>query len=645
MDVAHEKQKQLKRSLGDTFPEVLSEGTIDFEQLKRVLGQWVDPGKERFGLNWPGKADCMKIIQQPSVATLKPIREDSVNFDETENLFIEGDNLEVLKLLQKSYFGKIKMIYIDPPYNTGNDFIYPDKYSETLQTYLAYTGQIDAAGKKFSTNTDTAGRYHSRWLTMMYPRLYLGRNLLRDDGVIFISNDDHENSNLKSLCDEVFGEENFFAQVIIRSNSRGQTYKQIAKTHEYLLVYTKNPETELFELEKEGDRDDLDMLDEVGPFNLRELRNRNPKFGKHNRPNLFYPIYVDPNSTDSDSLCPISLKANDQYSIKVEPFNSLGIESCWRWGTKRTLNNISDNTKQSNLVGRKKQNGDYGVYEKYRKSTYKPKSIWDDNTFLNETGTIDLKNIGMAGLFDFPKPVGLIKQCAKMSLGPDDIVLDFFAGSATTAQAVFELNANDGGQRRFILVQLPEPVAQDTPAGKAGFRTLTDIAKERVRKSAQAINAKAQEDDTSPSNGDLDLGFRSFALDQSNFKIWDGDVEIVADLAEQLSLHVHHIAESSSREDILYELLLKAGFPLTTKVEKRKMAGAEVFSIEDGSLLICLDKEITSELVDALAEAGPLQVICLDESFKGNDQLKANAVQTFKARAVAEESEIVFKTV
>jgi adenine-specific DNA-methyltransferase len=239
LDVAAEKRDELKRSLGESFPEIFAEGAIDFEQLKRVLGEWIDPGKERFGLNWPGKAECMKIIQQPSVATLKPIREESVNFDETENLFIEGDNLEVLKLLQKAYFGKVKMIYIDPPYNTGNEFIYPDKYAETLETYLAYTGQADEGGRKFATNADTSGRYHSRWLSMMYPRLYLARNLMKPDGTIFISIDDNEAANLKLLCDGIFGEENFIAQMIWEGAFKNDA-RQIGVNHEYVVVYAKD---------------------------------------------------------------------------------------------------------------------------------------------------------------------------------------------------------------------------------------------------------------------------------------------------------------------------------------------------------------------------------------------------------------------
>jgi len=241
MDVADEKREDLKRCLGQAFPEVFAEGAIDFDQLKRVLGEWVDPGKERFGLTWPGKADCVKIIQQPSVATLKPVREESVNFDETENLFIEGDNLEVLKLLQKAYFGKIKMIYIDPPYNTGNEFIYPDKFSETLETYLEYTGQKDSEGRKFSTNSDAVGRYHSNWLNMMYPRLYLARNLLCEDGSIWISIDDHEISRLRELCDHIFGEENFVASVIWQKvYAPKNSARFFSEDHDYILVYARN---------------------------------------------------------------------------------------------------------------------------------------------------------------------------------------------------------------------------------------------------------------------------------------------------------------------------------------------------------------------------------------------------------------------
>ncbi len=323
------KEHQLLK-LKQLFPEVFTEGMkVDWEKLKLTLGEDVDTGKERYGMNFPGKADCFKTIQQPSIATLIPAREESKDFDTTQNLFIEGDNLEVLKLLQKSYIGKIKFMYFDPPYNTGNEFIYPDNYAENLDTYLQYTGQLDSDGRKFSTNTETDGRFHSKWMNMMYPRLFLAKNLLREDGVIFISIDDSEVTNLTLLCDEIFGEENFISRIIIQSNKRGQTYKEIAKTHEYLLLYSKSDNFEMFELDK--DSDSLPFTDSIGKYDLWELRNRNPKFGRFNRPNLFYPIYVSSNTINEDGYANVSIEKNEDFNIEVFPRNSEGTDGCWRW--------------------------------------------------------------------------------------------------------------------------------------------------------------------------------------------------------------------------------------------------------------------------------------------------------------------------
>ncbi|MFH0939371.1 MAG: site-specific DNA-methyltransferase [Planctomycetota bacterium] len=304
LNITEEKISKLKKNL----PEVFTEDKIDWEKLKAALGEDIEFKNERYVLNWAGKSDAFRVLQSPTTATLVPCKDESVNFDKTENIFIEGENLEVLKVLQKSYFGKIKMIYIDPPYNTGNDnFIYPDKFSETKEEYLSRIGDKDEAGFMtseglFRKNSKDSGHYHSHWLSMMYPRLFLARNLLREDGVIFVSIDDNEVHNLRLMMNEVFGEENFFAQIIVRSNSRGQTYKQIAKTHEYILIYTRNFESELNELEKDETSNDLNLKDKIGNYNIRELRNRNPKFGKHNRPNLFYPIYVNPSRFDHDGF-------------------------------------------------------------------------------------------------------------------------------------------------------------------------------------------------------------------------------------------------------------------------------------------------------------------------------------------------------
>jgi adenine-specific DNA-methyltransferase len=632
MDVAAEKRDELKRCLGQAFPEVFAEGSIDFDQLKRTLGEWADPGKERFGLNWPGKAECMKIIQQPSVATLKPVRGESVNFDETENLFIEGDNLEVLKLLQKAYFGKIKMIYIDPPYNTGNEFIYPDKYAETLETYLAYTGQINDEGKKFSTNADTSGRYHSRWLNMMFPRLYLARNLLKENGVIFVSIDDHELNNLYHVMSDIFGEENFLGSISVVSNLKGRSDdKYFATAHNYLLAFQRGSFQPIgIELPEEYVAE-YKFVDTKGQrYRLQGLRKRGSGALRQDRPNMFFPIYVCPKSSE------VSLTKDNRFIEEVLPRLSDGADGRWRWGKGTVSERLSE------LCGQKVGSGErWDVFQiDYLEQggngkRINPKTIWDDKEFANEAGTLEVKELFGKRVFDTPKPSALIRQCIEYCSDADDIILDFFAGSASTAQAVFDQNAKHNGHRKFILVQLPEPCDEKSDAFRAGFANIAEIARERIRLSGKHADGGLL----------LDIGFRSFSLDQSNFRVWDGDTPQDEELGRQIEMHVDHLSDASSAEDVLFELLLKAGFPLTTKVTIVEMAGKQVFSIEDGSLLICLEKNITSDLIDALAEANPLQVICLDEGFKGNDQLKANAVQTFKARAQADESEIVFRTV
>lgn len=345
------------------------------------------------------------------------------------HFLIEGDNLAALQLLLKTHRGKIRMIYIDPPYNTGNkDFAYDDERIDKTDTFI-----------------------HSKWLSFMRERLLLARRLLTDDGIIFISIDDNEQPHLRLLCDDIFGADNFFSQVIVQSNKRGQTYKQIAKTHEYIVIYTKSPDAEFNEIEKTEEDSDLNLTDAIGRYNVRELRNRNPKFGRFNRPNLFYPVYVNPDSVDKDGFCPVSLVRTEEFSLEVLPYNSTGGESCWRWGTKLAGGNIQTDTQHSNLVAHGKRDGGYNIYEKYRKSTYKAKSIWFDTDVISERGTVELGELGLSQLFQFPKPLGLISKCVQIGSNEEDIILDFFAGSGTTGQAVMKANATDGGNRRFIL--------------------------------------------------------------------------------------------------------------------------------------------------------------------------------------------------
>ena len=607
MDIAQEKREQLK----ELFPEAFNENKVDFDQLKRALGEWAEPSKERFGLNWPGKAECMKIIQQPSVATLKPDRDESLNFDDTENLFIEGDNLEVLKLLQKSYFGKVKMIYIDPPYNTGREFIYPDKYSETLETYLAYTGQIDDDGRKFSTNTDTGGRYHSRWLNMMYPRLYLAKNLLREDGVIFISIDDNEQGNLKALCDQILGEETHLGTFIWETKRAARGVppgNMLMHNHEYVLVYSKEKFAFKGEDRKEEDFANPDN-DPRGQWRSESMR---------------------------------ATGAQDNYFSIVNPENAMEFHGNWAFSEQKVKKMISEGLIlfPENKDGTPRQKKFIDSYINQTKAI-----VTHLGWFSTEKATKQLMDLfDGEKLFEHPKPLDLIRFLVNQSTQPGDIILDFFAGSCTSAHAVIQQNATDDGNRRYIMVQLPEPTANDTKAFKYGYQSIAAVGMERIRRAAKKIEEECSDQLGLSEVNNLDLSFKVFRLTSSNFKVWESNHSKISDLEQQLLDHVVHIDSASTSEDILYELMLKAGLQLTTKVEKVIMSNKEVFSIEDGAMLICLDKKLDQAVIDAMAEASPRQVICLDEGFKNNDQLKANAVQTFKSLS-PDESEIVFRTV
>ena len=639
------KEAQLQK-LKELFPEAFTEGLkVDWDKLRLTLGdETVDTGKERYGMNWPGKADCFKTIQQPSIATLIPCPQESMKADGTpykhgegftannqenhtnpinhgsDNLFIEGDNLEVLKLLQKSYLGKIKMISIDPPYNTGNDFIYPDNYSENLDTYLEYTGQIDGQGRKFATNTETDGRFHSKWMNMMYPRLFLAKNLLKEDGVIFISIDDSEVQNLKNLCNEIFGEENFIATFIWEKRTNRENRKIVSARHDYILCYCRDAS------QKEKAITILPMSEEAidrykNPDNdHRGNWKSDPATAQagHGTKNQFYVLYA-PNG-----------KAHHLQSGR-----------CWLYTKEVMDEEIKDNRiwfgKDGNGVPRIK------TYFDSKERGLTPESIWfaaDAST--NESAKKHLKWLfdGHA-VFETPKPVELIE--IEIQLGGDNgIVLDFFAGSAATAEAV--LKSTKGNS--FILVQLPELCVQDSEAYKLGYKTIADISKERIRK-AISIQKLAQEDKDIKAKQTLfsvsqdklsnDFGFKVFKLQKSNFKVWDTSFEKSTELIQQkLFEHIQHISPEAQQEAILYELLLKSGFELTTPIEALTLAGKTVFSIADGQLLICLEKEITHDCIKAMAEKEPSRVICLDEAFTGinADALKTNAVQIMKSKGV-----------
>jgi len=633
LDIAEEKRKMLK----ELFPEVFTEGSkIDFDRLKLTLGEDVDTGKERYGMNWPGKADCFKTIKAPSTGTLLPCREESVEFDNTENLFIEGDNLEVLKILQKSYLGKIKMIYIDPPYNTGNDFIYPDNYTETLDTYLEYTGQVDEHGRRFSTNQDTDGRFHSKWMNMMYPRLFLARNLLREDGVIFISIDDNEVDNLKKICNEIFGEENFIGCISVVSNMKGRSDdKYFASAHNYLLAYQKASFVTLGVPLPDEYYDDYPETDSKGlKYRLIGLRKRGDSARKVDRPNMFYPFYI--NALDNS----VSVEKNDYHTVEVFPFLSDGEEGRWRWGKDTAKDRLNELVARE--VGKDKR---YDIFQiDYAESNgvskrIKPKTIWLGSEFSNESGSLELKSLFTRKYFDTPKPSFLIKYCLQQATLDNDIILDFFSGSCTTAHAVLDLNKEDGGNRKFIMVQLPEPCDENSEAYKAGFKTIADIGKERIRR----VIKKIKEEKSQPSVDSLineekpqDLGFKVFKLSTSNFKKWNKTTEdSEVDIAKSLDELLDNIVNDRTQEDILYEILIKNGISPVTKIEKLELAGKSVFVVfNNGMVLICLEDNLTKEVINAMADMNPSKVICLDSAFEGKDELKTNAVLTMKAKDV-----------
>ena len=600
---------------------------IDFEKLQAELSnEIIGEGEERYQFTWPDKRAANRLANTPTTMTLRPCREESVDFDHTQNLYIEGDNLDVLKALRETYLGKVKMIYIDPPYNTGNDFVYNDDFAQSRDEFEETSGLFDDEGNQtidpMQCNTESNGRFHTDWLNMIYPRLKVARDLLSDDGVIFISIDDNEVENLRKVCDEIFGEQNFITSIIIRANSRGQTYNQIAKTHEYILVYSKTPTAELYDLEKDMDKSDLNLKDDIGAFNIRELRNRNPKFGKHNRPGLFYPIYVNPSIIDRDGFHPISLNKDNDYCIEVFPYNSIGKESCWRWGKTKFEINCSENTFRSNVVAKEKSSGGYNIYEKYRKTTYKPKSIWDDNIFLTETGTVKLKELGFNGEFDFPKPTDLIKRCLSLSTQEDDTVLDFFSGSATTAHAVMQLNAEDGGNRKFIMVQLPEKTDEKSEAYKAGYPNICEIGKERIRRAGQKIK---EENKDKEGIEKLDTGFRVLKLDSSNME----DVYYTPQDFDVHSLFNENVKADRTGEDLLFQVMLDLGIELSAKIETRQIAGKTVHLVDDNYMVACFDRDVTEAAIKEIAQLHPVYFVMRDAS-AANDNVIDNFEQIFR---------------
>lgn len=633
--------------ISSLFPHCVTEGAdgkvIDFDLLKQELSRHVIEGnKERYRLEWPGKKEAIVSANLPTTKTLRPVREDSVDFDNTENIYIEGDNLEVLKLLQESYLGKIKLIYIDPPYNTGKDFVYKDNFGKDTNAELIESGQKDEYNQRLVVNPETAGRYHSDWLTMIYPRLKLARNLLTDDGVIYISIDDNEVHNLRKVCDEIFGEQNFIVSLAVQLNPRGRHLDNfVARTHETILIYAKDAAraSTLTGIEKSGDMEgEYNLTDERGPYRTLGLRNRNQAFNPRTRPKLFFPLYVNPVSRK------VSLEKDSNFTEKVLPVTSDGIETCWTWGKDKAI-------KENHLLTGVLVNGGWQVFRKDylydengNKSLTLLKSLWIDKEINNDYGTKAIKNLFDKNVMDFPKAPELISKLIKAGIiRENEIVLDFFSGSATTAQSVLEVNAEDQGRRKFIMVQIPQPIDESHTAYKEGFKTISELGIARIRKAANKIKEekiqKAKNDGLFADFKDTqDFGFRVFRLSDSNME----DVYYKPNdyTQNKLDLFADNVKPDRTAEDLLVQVMLDWGISLSLKIETKTVSGKNVFFVAENSLVACFEKDIDESFAKEIAKEKPLRIIFKDSSFK-DDTAKSNVRQLLKQLSPNTEMKVI----
>lgn len=593
MDLENANMEKLK----SVFPECFSEGKLDIDKLLSLCGEYIDNDFEKYKFEWKGKSECLRLAQKRSTGTLRPCKDKSVNFDDTQNVYIEGDNLEVLKLLQTAYFNKIKMIYIDPPYNTGNDFVYEDDFADPMARYKEVTQQTT------KSNPETMGRYHTNWLNMMYPRLRLAANLLTDDGVIFISIDEIEMPNLRKVCDEIFGEENHVADFVWHNKrGGGNDAKYVAVEHEYVLMYAKNVSNldRLFVPYSPEYVSRYKEEDEIGKYFWDTFKRKSGK--------QYYPI-----------TCP------DGTVLEHDEF---GNPISWLRSEPRFREDISKG--EIRII---KINDKWSVQFKQRMPEgKKPRTIFLVESIFEKEGTTgdgsrEVLELFTKNLFNNPKPLNLIKHLLTFDTNDNDIILDFFSGSATTAHAVMQLNAEDGGNRKFICVQLPELCDEKSEAYKAGYKTICEIGEERIRRAGQKI---LEGQDTQIAMGDegkrpLDIGFKVFRLDTSNLKLWDstpitGDNQLEM-FTERMNSMIDSIKDDRTDMDVIYEVMLKMGVPLDTAVQYIEIDGKIVYIVGDFLLMIALYNDITAEDIDAMAAYAPAKIVCAEQGFKDDTAL------------------------
>ena len=604
---ADENFKKLAAMFPNAITETIDENgevvrAIDKDVLMQEISVNVVEGKEeRYQFTWPDKKKSVLLANAPISKTLRPCREESVDFDTTENLYIEGDNLEVLKLLQETYLGKIKVIYIDPPYNTGSDFVYEDDFAQSAEEYLAISGQLDDEGNRLFQNSDSNGRFHTDWLNMLYPRIKIAKDLLKDDGFIFISIDDNEIGSLLKVCDEIFGKNCFVGNVCrATGTTTAQGTDSLGKSFDYVVIYSKTPNFSVGGLElDEKDVARYNLEDERGKFSILQLRRTGGEDRREDRPSMYFGIETPDGKV-------------------VYPKGPTGYDSRWRVG-RETYEKMLKN----NEIYFKPDKDGYGVYYKFylEGRTKRPSNLWNDIEG-NKKAQIDLKALIPEKVFETPKPIELIKRIIQISNATqDDIVLDFFSGSATTAQAVMQLNSVDNGKRKFILVQLPEETDKTTEAYKAGYKTICDIGKERIRRAG----AKIKEEAGFTAQG-LDVGFRVLKCDTSNMK----EVFYKPDEVEQTLFdhYANNIKEDRTPEDLLFQVMLDLGVLLSSKIEETTIAGCKVFNVAEGFLYACFDNNISDEVVTAIAKEKPYYAVFRDSGM-ASDSVLTNVDQIF----------------
>lgn len=636
------------------FPNCISETAngkaIDFDLLKQELSPDIIDGlKERYRLEWPGKRESIVTANIPTTKTLRPIIKDSVNFDTTQNLYIEGDNLEVLKILQESYLGKVKMIYIDPPYNTGKDFVYKDNFAIDAEQYKS-ENEKDEYGQRLFVNPDSSGRYHSDWLSMIYPRLKLARNLLTDDGVIFISIDDNEVYNLRKVCDEVFGESNFIAMISNINNPKGRSDdKFIATAHEYVVVYSKDigfTKVYGFELEENIIKryNKADSNNKI--YREIDLRKTGDSDKRMDRPDMFYYFYFDQKITGRLEVSKVKL--DDKDKIEIIPLKDDNTEGRWRWGFQTALDNL--NKVFPKFMPSRKIWGIFEMDYLEGRPAVKSTSVWAFKDVNSERGTEQIIELGFTKeTFSRPKPIGTLRRTIDVGthFSENSIILDFFSGSATTAHAVMQSNATDGGNRKFIMVQVPESTDEKSEAYKEGYKNICEIGKERIRRAGKKIleEQSAENDKKAAEIGFekeeknmVDIGFRVYRLDSSNMQ--DVYYKPKDFKQENLDLFASNIKPDRSPEDLLAQVMLSWGLPLHYKIESLSIQNKQVFKIEENSLFACFDNGIDETFAKEIATHLPLRIVFKDDSFK-DDTAKENVKQLLKQLSPNTEMKVI----